>query len=1085
MRIILLFTICFFVLMNTLSQNDIVPSTIDSLTIWLRSDSVELDASETRVTQLYDLSGHENHANQSTSDKQPLYNASEAAIAGYPTVIFDGLNDFMNGTGSVGGITSYTLLCVVRINSRKSYNWIYRNTPVGNNFSFGLSGQGDGKFRYWPQGTSNSVVFDPVVQNNEYHYYSVLTSNDSSVVTRYFFDGIQTGTTNNLVNTHALNGYTVGALGDAVQTLNGEIVELILYNKYLTNQKQYEVENYFRYRYFPSEYISYIDIDNINIDYGFCDTTISIPNIYTNYLWSNGSTTHEATFNTVGTHWVEATNVFGYVDRDTFEITYPNIAQPNSTLFCPGSSVTWNTNLGEHYTYDWSTGETTESINIDTPGSYFVTVTDTNGCSKTFPSIEFEEDAYSTTVSLGPDVSLCSGNAISLVSGEAETVSYTWNTSETTPSIVVNSTGTYSVTTTNANGCEANDDIAVTIIGDAPVVQIGMDANYCQGEAFTYTDNSFTTDGSNITSWSWDFGDLGTSATETGTYAYSDHGPVTVNLTISTDAGCDNSGQLAVDVYQKPIIDYSVVNACQLDEIQFNATQSTLTLIGDWSWDFGDPASGAENTATGENTTHIFDTHGDFTVTLYAEDVLGCRDTTEQLVTILPTPQVDFTFTEVCQGQTVNFVNNSTIASPALIATTQWQLGAGATSTQFSPSRLYTVAGTFDITLTVTANNGCVQAQTQPMKVHALPEPDYTYTASCAGLPTVFTDNSTVPDGEVAFVTWQFNANNPVNANPVSHTFTNPGEQQIRQTVISAFGCQFTAISNIVTNPALSADFSTDPDLLLAGLPITFTNESIGADNVLWEIDAFYTGSDENPALTFDETYIDDTLTIVLIAYNDFGCSDTLVEEMRVYEAITDLAVTNIYTYVDPSGYETIGAELSNLGSSTITRADVFLRLADQLPMKGVYEGELRPGEKEVYVFETTIFPSTNLDTEEDQYICVNAQIVLPAGLVDERPENNERCLARTEDVPVLLTPYPNPASDVVNIKVILPAEEVLDIYVYDATGKVVTRLANQSTLPQGATTYQLDVRQLAVGTYTVYLVRGDGDKKAVRFVVR
>lgn len=1059
-----------------------IPSTIDSLTLWLRSDSVELDVSETRVIQLYDLSGNEYHANQSVNDKRPLYNNSEAAIAGHPTVVFDGFNDFMNGTGSLGEITDYTLMCVIRINGRKSYNWIYRNTPIGNNFSFGLSGQGDGKFRYWPQGTSNSVVFDPVVQNNEYHYYSVLTSNDSSVVTRYFFDGIQTGTTNNLVNTHTANGYTVGALGDAVQTLNGEIVELLLYNRYLNNQEQFEVENYFRYRYFPSEYISYIDIDDIEVDYGFCDTTVFIPNIYTDYLWSNGSTTHEATFNTPGTYWVEATNIYGYVDRDTFEISYPTISQPNSTLFCPGSSVTWSANLGMYYTYEWSTGETTESIDVNTHGAYFVTVTDTNSCSKTFPSIEFEEDTYATTVSLGPDVSLCSGNSIGLVSGTAETESYLWNTSETTPSIVVNTTGNYSLTSYNANGCVATDNITVTIVGDAPVVQIGVDPSYCELEDFPYTDESYTTDGSTIVGWDWNFGDATGSVTSSGMHAYSSYGIVDVILTVTTDAGCENTGQVAVEVYQKPVLDFTSTNECQSDPIAFAASQTSLTLMSDWQWDFGDPSSGADNTATGENPTHVFDGFGNYTVTLRGEDVNGCRDTIQQAITILPSPQVDFTFSEVCQGQTVTFTNQSTIETPYLISSAQWQLGAGATSTQFSPSRLYVNAGSFDITLTVNANNGCQQSLTQLMKVHALPQPDYTLGTSCAQLPTVFTDQSIVPDGNVAFVTWQFNAENPVNGDEVAHTFVNPGTQQVRQTVVSQFGCQHTEITTITTNPALAADFSTNPEPLLAGLPIAFNNESTGDEGVTWTIGGFYSGSDSNPVVTFDESYIDDTIEVVLIVTNSFGCADTLVDSMRIYEAITDLAVTNLYTYTDQFGDQTIGVELSNKGSSTITRSDVIVRMTDNLPLKAVWVGELRPGETEMFIFPSTSSEPVNTDTETERYICAEARIVLPAGLEDERPQNNELCQNVLGEEAILLLPYPNPVETDLIVKVIMPAEEVIDLLIYDAGGRLVYRLVNNASLPEGLTTFTINTDSWSQGTYTIYL-KGEEETKVARII--
>ncbi len=1034
------------------------PTIINGCNLWLSADS-NLVLNSNQVEEWGDLSGMNHNASQLTIGSQPSLEYNLNIINN--TIRFDGIDDYLilNDEFEVGSMFIFS-------------NWGI-DAPSFSGYQGLSSSSVSSKFFFIAnQGSSNFYGADiSNYYNNNVKINNILSINYSPL-NRF---KLASASANSILPIDELLIGTDRLI--AGRYWNGSISEVLTYNRNLLQEEQDVLFSYFVAKYAPPVNLG------VNIfNYGFCDTTLHAGGRFTSYLWSTGETGENITISESGTYWVDVVDIFGFTSSDTIVVTYPQINQPTSQMFCPGEDIVWNANLGADYDYLWSTGETTESITINTEDTYFVTITDTNGCQRVSDALFFEEDPFASIVSLGPDINLCSGNSIALVSGAAETVSYLWGGGETTPSIVVNTTDTYTVEVENANGCVATDDILVTIVGDAPVVQIGMDPSYCQLEELNYFDNSFTTDGSNIIDWSWDLGDATASTDETGSHTYVNHGQVTVQLTVITDAGCENTGDQVVEIFQKPIIDFSTTNVCQSDPINFYSNQSTLPFITNWMWNFDDPASGSENTATGEITAHVFETFGDFDVELMAEDVNGCRDTVVQTVSILPTPQVAFTFNEVCVGQTVNFTNLTTIEDPYLIASTQWQLGGGAISSQFSPSRLYITAGTFNVILTVTANNGCVQQLTQPLKIHAQPQPDYFFSPSCAGLPTVFTDNSVVPDGSVSFVTWQFNANNPVNGDVVSHSFTNPGTQQVRQIVVSDFGCQFTEISNIETNPALSADFSVGSNLILAGTPTVFQNESIGAETYEWEIGGFYSGTDESPELTFPLDNIGDTVSVVLIASNSFGCSDTVRVDLVIYEARTDLAVTQVFTYTNPDGYITLGAELTNMGSSTITQADLYLRMSESSPSKGTWEGELGAGEKEIYLFPVSPYQSAESENINDQYICVEGRIVLPAGLIDEVPANNEFCRNMAEEEAIILIPYPNPVSNELTIRVIMPANQTVDIQIFDAAGKLVYTVVNNGELTKGLNTFTINVNNWSEGSYTIFM-QNNGIRKTVRFI--
>ena len=1030
-------------------------------TIWLNSDSALVVDGSNLVEIWGDISGNNNDASQLTASAKPLLIEDVVDLNGKRALSFDG-NDVLNTPNL--GLLDVEIFVVVKGNE-------VNNKIFGFGEGYHVNFVNSSPILYL-QGP-NYMYFQGLQQTGVYQFQNVGYRDGTAV-------GATTFLSINGVNISQNGGFesgvfTLNNLSVGSGILNGLIAEVLVFDHHLNPSERYDVQKYIRSKYAPPVNLGQ------DITYSLCDIDLHAGERFTSYLWSTGETTENITVTESGKYWVDVVDVFGFTSSDTIIVSYPEIGTPDYNLFCPSTTKTWSADLGSDYTYEWNTLETTESIDIGVTGNYFVTVTDTNGCSRVSDVLFFDEDPFETTISLGPDLSLCSGNQIALTSGASDVVSYLWGGGQTTPSIVVNSTATYTVEVTNANGCVANDDVLVTIVGDAPVVQLGMNATYCQGEEFVFTDNSFTTDGSSITNWSWDFGDgIGTANTLSGNYAYTTFGSVTVELHVETDAGCANTGTLDLTVYQKPVIDFNTTGSCQSAVISFSSSQ--LPFVTNWQWNFDDPDSEELNTATGEITTHTFESAGNYDVELIALDLNGCRDTVVNSVTILPAPDVTFEFAEVCAGQTVNFVNQSTIADPYLISSVLWQLGPTASSVQFSPSRLFITPGLFDITLTVNGNNGCSRHLTQEMKVHALPQPDYSYSASCAGLPTVFTDESIVPDGSVSIVTWQFNATNPINGEIVSQTFLTEGTQQVRQLVVSDHGCQAVEISTIVVHPFLHANFSLNGDLILADVPVVFQNESIGATNVWWEIEGYYTGDELNPEITFSTDDIGATVEVWLIVQNSFGCSDTAHNTYTIYEAVTDLAITQLFSYTDADGFVTLGAELSNLGSSTLLGVDLFVRMNTQSPVKIAWNGTLKAGEKQVYIFPISPYQSVNTDNVNEQYICVEGRIVQPVNLEDQDLSNNELCRNVMEEEAILLNPFPNPATTQMSLRVIMPSARVVDIQIFDASGKLIHTVANQLALPKGLTEFTLDVSSWSQGTYTI-LLKGETDNKRVRFV--
>ncbi|MFA7298310.1 MAG: T9SS type A sorting domain-containing protein [Candidatus Absconditabacterales bacterium] len=112
-------------------------------------------------------------------------------------------------------------------------------------------------------------------------------------------------------------------------------------------------------------------------------------------------------------------------------------------------------------TYVWSTGETTRIITVTTPGTYSVTIT--NACGTGTYSIIVTQ-ANPNAPNLGVDQTFCVGDSSILTTGSTNIASCLWSTGETTNTISVDTTGSYSVYLTDNAGCSGRDTINITII---------------------------------------------------------------------------------------------------------------------------------------------------------------------------------------------------------------------------------------------------------------------------------------------------------------------------------------------------------------------------------------------------------------------------------------------------------------------------------------------------------------------------------------------------------------------------------------------------------------------------------------------
>jgi hypothetical protein len=134
----------------------------------------------------------------------------------------------------------------------------------------------------------------------------------------------------------------------------------------------------------------------------------------------------------------------------------PNLG--NDSLFCNlPVNLFANTTANS---YLWNNSSVNSSLNVTTPGTYWVRATNANGCVGS-DTILVTLGA-SPIVTLGPDTAYCQGKTINLYAGAGTGNNYLWSTGSTASSITVGSVGTYSVVVTNSIGCVSSDIINIT-----------------------------------------------------------------------------------------------------------------------------------------------------------------------------------------------------------------------------------------------------------------------------------------------------------------------------------------------------------------------------------------------------------------------------------------------------------------------------------------------------------------------------------------------------------------------------------------------------------------------------------------------
>jgi gliding motility-associated-like protein len=356
-----------------------------------------------------------------------------------------------------------------------------------------------------------------------------------------------------------------------------------------------------------------------------------------------------ATVSATTQYSVSGTDANGCVNTASVTIDVFTVQVTNDTAVCPLQTVQLGTSAGNSWM--WSPANLLNDATVQfpvatmtAPTTFTVAVSNGQGC---VVVREISVDVFpAAAANAGADQNACEGAMVNLVATGG--VSYQWTPATFLSSAVAANPVatptqdiTYQVTVIDINGCQATDEISITVL-PLPTANAGPDVEICIGASV-----QLQAAGGVQYLWSPLVGiDDPNSATPT----VSPSVPTTFSVTVTDSNGCSSSDSVLVSIFTVAASVFPDATLCAEDSVLVTATGGTA-----FSWS---PTLGVSE-VNAQSTFITPPQSGVYVVTATAPS--GCTDTAQVQLTVnvLPVAGFDASFVPTCDGVLARFVNNS------------------------------------------------------------------------------------------------------------------------------------------------------------------------------------------------------------------------------------------------------------------------------------------------------------------------------------------------------------------------------------------------------------------------------------------
>lgn len=589
------------------------------------------------------------------------------------------------------------------------------------------------------------------------------------------------------------------------------------------------------------------------------------------YYWSTGSTSQQISVSplTDTYYYLTATenNCSGY-DSVLVNVNDEIVPTVDATLSAICEDQQTQLTAGGGDSYAWNTGETTQVIDVSPTQTTTYTVTViSNQCSS---EANIVVNVQPGITAVGSPAEICVGENTTLTVSAGDT--YIWNTGDNTQNIAVSPTQTteYFVTVTSQL-CTDSTSIVVTV-NPLPNAYAGEDVEICEGE-----NTNLIAQGGTSYVWSngMTSGGINVSPVQSTNYV------VTV-----TENGCSNTDDVLVTVHELPIANAGAdVTICEGEKIQLQATGGTQ-----YSW------SPDETLNSGSISDPMAWPTQTTTYTVVVSNGF-CTDMDNVTVNIIPSVIADVSIQlypsdTVCLGDGVDFTATGT--NTGTNPTYSWYLNGnnvGANSNEYRNNYFQSSAY---VSVEMESSMQCVinNPATDSVYIEVLPMPQVDFSVDkrtgCSPLTVHFNNQTNDPNGSYQWRFLKGDAFSEVSlaTNPVKE-FEIPGQYTVSLSYTNANGCSNSRSYQdlLEVYPLPEARGLADPEVAdMYDAVIDFQNYSVDAIAYIWDFkDGDYSNLEE-PTHRYLTT---GNFEVELIAYTEYGCTDTALIPIRINPEVT------------------------------------------------------------------------------------------------------------------------------------------------------------------------------------------------------
>lgn len=626
---------------------------------------------------------------------------------------------------------------------------------------------------------------------------------------------------------------------------------------------------------------------------------------FDNYLWSTSDTTQKIKVIKGGFYWAQGTTIDGCVQKDSIFIVEGGLRKPdigNDKSGCSPYSTLLDAGIGFEK-YEWSTGESTQTISIDSTGTYRVAATDLYGC-QTRDTMEMTVFQVPVITMVGEELTcgkkfrklelqfsnasdqLVAGGKMVWDTDQPDKLKIT-NSTNTSADITVTHWGVYKVTFmfTTPDGCMVPGSVMLQF-WDIPTskIEFNDDPNdKCKGYSREIVYKGNATENA---SFYWDYGNSVADSTDWDKRRVSvaaGNAKSVITLYVEEN-GCRSSDTSSLTMGANPafVMNTAKSRGCDTATIHFSGELKVADNLL-FEWNFGD-GSAISNAQT---PTHFYADTGKYDITLKITNLDNqcfVGYTEDEMVKIFRTPTAKIELDPgFCHDKTGTAIYPLAIDS----SDCHWSLTGAESLGGGNDTIVFTIINPVTYITLMVEEFGC---RSTLAKTTAKRKPvfDFNFTPGY-GCQPLFTTGIAVSLDEKLQYTW---LTDTLNYTGKTHDFilNYPGKTGFSVRAFSEItGCSDTLVKPdfVLVHPKPESKFDVDyPVAILEQARLHFTNQTSNVEKFEWDFNDGALSNEENPAHQFTAL---GKYNVALATESQFGCRDTA-------EIVVEILPFTVYT---------------------------------------------------------------------------------------------------------------------------------------------------------------------------------------------